>query len=99
VLERKDPLNPASPHSRVPHPYESHFLRDFHSVFTSKIFGQPGFAQLAESAPQSLGRGAENTSEIGAFSGLLNPIKLDSLRAKVEEFAPFGLLAVYVKET
>jgi hypothetical protein len=30
---------------------------------------------------------------------LLNPIKLDSLRAKVDEFAPFGLLPVYVFET
>jgi hypothetical protein len=99
VLERSDPLNPASPHSRVPHPYESYFVKDFHAAFTSRIFGQPGFAQLAESAPEFLRRGAENGSEIGAFSGLLNPIKFDSLRAKVEEFAPFGLLPVYVFET
>lgn len=99
VLERRDPLNPASPHSRVPHPYESYFVKDFSAAFTSRIFGQPGFAQLAESAPEFLRRGAENGSEIGAFSGLLNPIKLDSLRAKVEEFAPFGLLPVYVFET
>ena len=99
VLERSDPLNPASPHSRVPHPYESYFVKDFHAAFTSRIFGQPGFAQLAESAPEFLRRGAENGSEIGAFSCLLNPIKFDSLRAKVEEFAPFGLLPVYVFET
>ena len=46
-----------------------------------------------------LQRGAENGSEIGAFSSLLNPIKFDSLRAKVDEFAPFGLLPVYVFET
>ncbi|MGH8596300.1 MAG: hypothetical protein ACREXT_06550 [Gammaproteobacteria bacterium] len=99
VLERSDPLNPASPHSRVPHPYESYFVKDFNAAFTSRNFGQPGFAQLAESAPELLRRGAANGSEIGAFSGLLNPIKLDSLRAKVEEFAPFGLLPVYVFET
>ena len=99
VLERVDPLNPASAHSRVPHPYESHYLRDFNAAFTSRVFGQPGFAQLAESAPAALLRGAENRSEIGAFSGLLNPIRLDSLRAKVEEFAPFGLLPVYLFET
>jgi hypothetical protein len=99
VIERLDPLNPASPHSRVPHPYESYFVPDFDGTFTSRVFGQPGFAQLAESAPLFLQRGAENGSEIGAFSSLLNPIKLDSLRAKVDEFAPFGLLPVYVFET
>ena len=99
VIERQDPLNPASPHSRVPHPYESHFVRDFDGAFTSRVFGQPGFAQLAESAPSFLQRGAENGSEIGAFSGLLNPIKLDCLRVKVDEFAPFGLLPFYVFET
>jgi hypothetical protein len=99
VIERSDPLNPASPHSRVPHPYESYFVKDFSATFTSRVFGQPGFAQLAESAPGSLLRGAENGSEIGAFSGLLNPIKFDSLRAKIDEFAPFGLLPVYVFET
>jgi len=99
VLERLDPLNPASTRSRVPHPYESYFIRNFNAAFTSRIFGQPGYAQLAESAPESLRRGAENQSEIGAFSALLNPIKFDSLRAKVEEFAPFGLLPVFVFET
>jgi hypothetical protein len=99
VLERQDPFNPASPYSRVPHPYESCFVRDFGGAFTSREFGQPGFAQLAASAPLFLQRGAENGSEIGAFSGLLNPIKLDSLQAKVDEFAPFGLLPFYVFET
>jgi hypothetical protein len=99
VLERRDPDNPASPHSRVPHPYESHFVNEFNAAFTSTVFGQPGYAQLAESAPEFLLRGAENRSEVGAFSALLSPVKFDSLRAKVEEFAPFGLLPVYVFET
>ena len=98
VLER-DLLDPVLPHSRVPHPYESYFVKEFNATFTSRVFGQPGYAQLAESAPEFLRRGAENKSEIGAFSGLLSPIKFDSLRAKVEEFAPFGLLPVYVFET
>ena len=99
VIERQDPLNPLSPHSRVPHPYESYFVKDFSGTFTSRVFGKPGYAQVSESAPSFLHRGAENGSEIGAFSSLLNPIKLDSLRAKVDEFAPFGLLPVYVFET
>jgi hypothetical protein len=99
VIERRDPFDPTSTHSRVPHPYESYFVREFNATFTSTIFGHPGYAQLAESAPDFLKRGAENTSEIGAFSSLRNPILFDSLRAKVEEFAPFGLLPVYIFET
>src|SRR5262249_7442517 len=92
VLERRDPLNPLSDHSRVPHPYESHFLTDTVGLFTSTVFGQPGYAQLAESAPEFLQRGAQNGAEIGAFNFLINPIKFDSLRAKVEESARLGLL-------
>lgn len=99
VLERRDPLDPASPHSRVPHPFESYFLPNTVGLFTSTVFGQPGYAQLSEAAPTSLQRGAENGSEIGAFSSLLNPIKLDGLRAKIDEFAPFGVLPFYVFET
>ena len=41
----------------------------------------------------------ENGSEIGAFSSLLNPIRLDGLRAKVDEYMPFGLIPVFVFET
>lgn len=102
VLDRRNPLlpvGPGNPHSRVPRPYESHFLPATTGFFTSTVFGQPGYAQLSEAAPESLQRGAENGSEIGAFSSLLNPIKADSLRAKVDEFAPFGVLPFTVFET
>lgn len=85
--------------SRVPHPYESHFIRDTNHFFTSRIFGQPGYAQLSETAEQGLLTGAENGSEIGAFSSLLNPIRLEGLRAKVDEFMPFGLIPVFIFET
>jgi hypothetical protein len=85
--------------SRVPHPYESHFFADAQHYFTSRRFGQPGYAQLSQSAPAGLLVGAENGSEIGAFSSLLNPIRLDGLRAKVDEYMPFGLIPVYVLQT
>jgi hypothetical protein len=85
--------------SRVPHPYESHFFTDSNHFFTSRRFGKPGFAQLSETAPLFLQRGAENGSEIGAWNGLINGIKLDSLRAKVDEFAPFGLIPIFINET
>lgn len=85
--------------SRVPHPYESYFIEDTNHFFTSRRFGQPGYAQLSQTAPAGLLSGAENGSEIGAFSSLLNPIRFDGLRAKVEEFMPFGLIPVFIFET
>jgi hypothetical protein len=85
--------------SRVPHPYESHFIDDVAYFFTSRHFGAPGYAQLSQSAPPGLLTGAANGSEIGAFSGLLNPIRLDGLRAKVDEYMPFGLVPAFVVET
>jgi hypothetical protein len=85
--------------SRVPRAYESFFATDFAPFFTSQRFGHPGYGQLSQSAPQELLRGAETGSEIGAFGGLLNPIKFDSLRAKVDEYLPFGLIPVYIYQT
>jgi hypothetical protein len=85
--------------SRVPHPYESHFIDDAAHYFTSLRFGDPGYCQLSQSAPPGLLTGAENDSEIGAFSSLLNPIRLDGLKAKLDEYMPFGLIPVFVFET
>ena len=85
--------------SRLPRPYESHKIKDSNHYFTSRCFGQPGYGQLSQTAPVELCRGAENGSEIGAFSALINPIKLDSLKAKVEEYMPFGLIPIFIQET
>jgi hypothetical protein len=83
--------------SRVPRAYESYkFSGSTTHYFVSRVFGEPGYAQLSENAPEALRRGAENGSEIGAFSGLLNPIKLDGLKSKVDEYAPLGLIPIYM---
>ena len=86
---------------RLPPQFESYFFEPTipNHFFVSRRFGAPGYAQLSETAPEFIIRGAENRSEIGAFSGLLNPIKLDDLKAKVNEFMPFGLIAQYINET
>jgi hypothetical protein len=89
----------APPGSVLPHPYRRVELADANHLFTSRLFGQPGYGQLSETAGEELLRGAENGSEIGAFSALVNPIKLDSLWVKVGEFMPFGLVPVFLLET
>ena len=81
--------------SRLPQPFASHVLSDTRAILVSTTFGDPHYAELSEVAPSSVRRGAENGSEIGAFSALNAPIKLDGLRAKVEEFLPFGLIPLY----
>jgi hypothetical protein len=85
--------------SRLPRPYRSYLFAGSESFFTSGLFGDPGFAQLSEAAPMDLVRGAESGSQMGAFSGALDPIKLDGLTAKADEFMPFGLIPSFVKET
>lgn len=89
------------PQKRLPPQFEWHFFAPKipNLFFVSRRLGDPGYAQLSETAPESIIRGAENRSEIGAFSSLLNPIKLDDLKAKVNEFMPFGLIGQYINET
>lgn len=90
----------APANSRLPRPYESFlFEQDTNHWFTSRRFGDPGFAQLSDTAPNNLVRGAENGSEMGAFSGLLNPTKLDGLKAKIDEYMPFGLIPIFINKT
>ena len=86
---------------RLPRQFESHLFdpRIPDAAFVSRRFGDPGYAQLSETAPPSLQRGAENGSEIGVWSRLLTPIKRDDLAAKVLEFMPFGLIPQFIVET
>ncbi|MEL7427960.1 MAG: hypothetical protein AAFN81_33545, partial [Bacteroidota bacterium] len=87
--------------SRLPRPYPHAPMSfsDSSHWFTSRRFGDPGYAQLSETAPEELQRGAENGSEIGVFHQLANPIKADSLRNKINEYLPFGLLPQFINVT
>ncbi len=121
----------ASDKTRLPHPYESHPIKDSDHFFTSHRFGDPGYAQLSETCPEELRRGAESGSEIGAFSGptwngslppgeenddhnwyeimfpdyermvriVGNTTCIDSLKAKIEEYMPFGHIPIFILET
>ncbi len=85
--------------SRLPRPYESFlFEKDTNHWFTSRRFGDPGYVQLSETSPKILQTGAENGSEMGAFSNLLNPIKLAGLKTKIDEYMPFGLIPIFINK-
>ena len=86
--------------SRLPGPYESFlFETDSNHWFGSREFGQPAYAQLTETAPAALFRGGENGAEMGVFNRLLNAIKLDGLKSKIEEYMPFGLIPAFINRT
>jgi hypothetical protein len=89
------------PQKRLPPQFESHFFTPKipNHFFVARRLGHPGYAQLSETAAEVIVRGAENRSEIGAYSRLLGPIKMDDLKTKVNEFMPFGLIAQYINET
>jgi hypothetical protein len=87
------------PGSAVPRAYRTQPLADAHSLFSSQRFGDPDYCQLSDVVPEAIARGGDDGTEIGAFHALLTPIKLDSLRAKVDELLPFGLLPLYITET
>jgi hypothetical protein len=83
---------------RLPPRYRDVFEPIAPSTFNSTRFGDPQYAQLSIVAPGPITHGAENGSEMGVFSHLLTPIRLNSVRAKVNEFGPVGLLAQYLFE-
>jgi len=89
----------APPASRAPSPYRSFTLTDDRSLFASRRFGDPGYLQLSAAAPAEIATGAEDGSEMGAFSAQCNPIKLQGLTAKAEEYMPFGLIPLFVTES
>ena len=89
----------AKNNSSLPRPYRSVWIEKSNKLFSSTRFGDPAFMQLSQTAPLAIERGAENGAEMGAYNTLINPVKLDGLRAKAEEYMPFGLLPVFIFET
>jgi hypothetical protein len=94
--------------SAIPSPYRSVMMPAGAAIFTSDSYGQPGYAQLLETADAaivggatgaSISAGAETGSEVGAFSADLNPVKEQGLLAKYAEYMPLGLMPVIVHVT
>jgi hypothetical protein len=94
--------------SVIPRQYASAAIPPDAPIFTSDSYGQPGYAQLLETADAaivggtagaSVSSGAENSSEMGAFSADLNPVKEQGLLVKYAEYMPLGLTPVIVHVT
>jgi hypothetical protein len=94
--------------SATPRPYASAAIPPGAPIFTSTSYGQPGYAQLLETADAaitggaagaSICSGAENGSEMGAFSADLNPLREQGLLTKYAEYMPLGLTPVIIHVT
>jgi hypothetical protein len=59
--------------------------------FTALHYGQPGYCQLTAGNPEEIRRLADDESEPGAFSSLLQPLREDYLRRRLEESLRTGL--------
>jgi hypothetical protein len=67
--------------------------------WTTRRYGQPGFAQLHGRCPARIATGAEDGAEMGAFCHLKQPQRAANLRLRFEEYLPFGLDAGLVPVT
>jgi hypothetical protein len=61
--------------------------------FTSTTFGDPGYGQVSLTGAIETRTGAEDGSEVGAFSFLKRPQREANLRTSLEEYLRFGLEA------
>jgi hypothetical protein len=94
--------------SVIPRQYESVEISAGAPLFTSRVFGNPGYAQLmagvdanivSGAADATISAGAVDGSEMGAFARDRNPIKERSLLIKYQEYMPLGLVPVIIDVT
>lgn len=62
-------------------------------VFTGMEYGDPGYAQLHRLCPGEISTGAEDGSEMGAFSHLKQPQRRANLLTSLDEYLRLGLEA------
>ncbi|HEV8375198.1 MAG TPA: hypothetical protein VGR38_03060, partial [Candidatus Polarisedimenticolia bacterium] len=94
--------------SVLPRQYESVEIPAGAPIFTARFFGFPGYAQVLDEADAqivgsgdrgSITQGAQDGSEMGAFACERRAIKERSLRIKLQEFMPIGLIPVLIHVT
>ncbi|HYW47853.1 MAG TPA: hypothetical protein VE959_33610 [Bryobacteraceae bacterium] len=62
-------------------------------LFTSIVYGDPGYAQLSAACAKEIRAGADNGAEMGAFYFLEQPQRDSNLRIALLEYLRFGLQA------
>jgi hypothetical protein len=87
-----------SPGSRVPHPYKCQpssmaIASRVRPVFTSLIYGDPGYGQLSNHCAPEITRGADDEAEMGAFHNLYQPQRVSNLKTRLDEYLRFGMEA------
>jgi hypothetical protein len=61
--------------------------------FTSLVYGDPGYGQLALRTAAEIRTGADDEAEMGAFHELYEPQRATNLRIRLDEYLRFGLEA------
>lgn len=79
--------------SSLPVKEEKKIMDSVMPVFTSSIFGEPGYGQLSRVCPDEIFNGVESGVEMGAFNFLKQAHRLANLRVMLDEYMRFGLEA------
>jgi hypothetical protein len=87
-----------APGSLTPRRYECPSDAD-RPEFTSTLFREPGYAQLALSCPVTIRGGGEDKGEIGVWAFLHEQRRIAHLRRRLAEYLPAGLIPVFVFAT
>jgi hypothetical protein len=85
--ERQTPPPPAAETAAIRTAIEAWLVPSF----TSSRYGSPAYAQLRDGCPTEIATGAEDGSEVGAYSHLKQPQRESNLRIRLDEYLPFGL--------
>jgi hypothetical protein len=64
--------------------------------FTSRSYGDPGYAQLSQRCAVEIRQGADDEAEMGAFHDLFQPQRETNLRVRLDEYLRFGLEAGFI---
>jgi hypothetical protein len=92
IVPRRFHCQPAAPVGASPEELES-LARAVAPQFTSLRYGDTGYCQLAPDSLVEIRRGAEDESEMGAFSSLKQPQREESLRVRLDEYLRLGMEA------
>ncbi len=58
--------------------------------FTSRRYGDAGYAQLRLSTSDTIRSGADDQAEMGAFHDLFQPQRTSNLQLRLQEYLRFG---------